>query len=233
MKTFLFVFFVTATIGFIPSLAQSAITGSQCQSHLAQVTDILKRENLQNYWAINDEITNVLGTPLNKMAGTQTQDPVVEDFVNAVKTTVRGCQANCGGVTDRNGRKLSCEELGNKTVLDVNLIIRNIDGDLIVENFQESAVPASPLSNAGADTSSQLSDSPCDGGIQTDSCQVYLHELEQQRKQMSIKAAFAMECARQEEKTDTCQALLYEMSGERDSQEVCLLNEDCGENSLL
>ena len=212
MKTFIFIFFVATTINLISSPAQSAITGSQCQSHLAQVTDIInKRENLTSYWKINDEITNILGISLNEISRTLSQDPVVQDFVGSVATTINECQSHCGGVIRRNGQKISCKELGEKTILDVNNTIKDIDGHFVSEGTAEEIEVFSPAPISSDD--SHLS-SPCAGGLETDSCQIFLDELEGEAEHVTVRAILASslpECIHGQENTDSCQILLDEI----------------------
>ncbi len=208
MKTLIFIFFATTII---PGFAQSAVTGSQCQSHLAQVTDLLTRENLGSYWKVNDEIPNVLGTPLSQIANVSSHEPAVNDFVNSVTTTVLECQTHCGGIIKRNGQKLSCTELKNKTVLDINNLIKNIDGDFV---SQEEEVPVNPIHTPeAAPVASQPSpqpSSPCANGWETDSCQVFLDSLTDEER-ITAKATLASslpECANGRQETDSCQVTL-------------------------
>ncbi len=213
MKTFIFVFFVTAIFNLIPNWAQSAITGSQCQSHLAEVTDILKRENLASYWRVNDDIVNVLGISLNVISRTSSQDPAVQDFVGSVATTVSECQTHCGGVVQKSGKQFSCKELANKTILDVKNIIANIDGHFTGPETETEAVSFESVPSYENQGGSQDTD-PCARGMETDSCQVFLDELENKVHGITTKATLAShlpECSDGRENTDTCQVLLDEI----------------------
>ena len=220
MKTLIFIFFATTII---PGFAQSAVTGSQCQSHLAQVTDLLKRENLDSYWKANDEIPNVLGTSLGQIASVSSQEPVVNDFVNSVNTAILECQTHCGGVPKRNGQKISCKELRNKTVWDINNLIKNIDGDFI---SNEEEYPVNPVHTpeitpvASQDSTSQPS--PCANGWETDSCQVFLDSLTEEER-ITARATFASslpECANGRRETDSCQVTLDQIFNLSESPKI-------------
>lgn len=224
MKTSFFIFFTATIIYIIPKFVQAAVTGSQCQSHLAKVTDILKRENLNSYWSVNDEIPNVLGTPLNQLADFRSQDPDVDHFVNTASTTISECQSQCGGIIKKNGKKLSCEELKNKTVLDVINIIKNIEGHFVSEET-ESSTEAVPVVNFH---------SPCSNGWETDSCQIFIDTLQIEEDRITAKAILASstpECANGRLETDSCKISLDQIF-HRESSLVFTSNESIGEDSL-
>ena len=231
MKTLIFIFFATTII---PGFVQSAVTGSQCQSHLAQVTDLLTRENLGSYWKVNDEIPNVLGTSLSQIATVSSHEPAVNDFVNSVTTTVLECQTHCGGIIKRNGQKFSCTELKNKTVLDINNLIKNIDGDFVSEETEDSPVESVSPINLAALIANQPSPqpSPCANGWETDSCQVFLDSLTEEQR-ITARAAFASslpECANDRQETDSCQVTLDQIFSLSEPSE--LLVEDAKTDSL-
>ena len=202
MKTSLFILFTTTIIYLIPNFAQSAVTGSQCQSHLVQVTDILKRENLDSYLTVNDEIPNALGTPLHQLTNLNSQEPAVNNFESSVRTIINDCQSHCGGIIKKNGQKFSCEELKNKTVLDVVNIIKNIDGNFVSPEDSTEPVESVPASN---------SYSPCANGWETDSCQIFIDSLQSNEERITARATLASsipECANDRQETDSCQIAL-------------------------
>ncbi len=108
------------------ALAANA-TGALCKQHLSMVTQILNREAVGQYWQINDEITNVIGISLNTISQRQSQSPLINGFINVVKSTVSQCRQHCEGVTLSSGQALSCSDMGERNILDLARYGRLID----------------------------------------------------------------------------------------------------------
>lgn len=123
MRTHILKFILTIGLAILAGLASAdaaTVTGEKCKLHLEPVTLLLNSDYLPLYYPINNEITNVLGQPLNKIATVKSETPLVQNFVAATQRTIKQCHARCGDL-------FACKDLGKQNILWLNRKIDEID----------------------------------------------------------------------------------------------------------
>lgn len=119
-------------------------TGAQCKQHLGLITQIMNREAVGQYWQINDEITNVVGISLQTIAQRQSQSPLVKGFIAATGATINNCQLYCEGVSLQNGQIFSCRDIGQKNIMDLTRLVKNMNENSVGQTVVQSPVVTTP-----------------------------------------------------------------------------------------